>query len=91
MSRTAGRSCVAGSPYLPLDPLAKWMMWLSTLAVVVMVVVLKGVGSLPCLAVGVPGALATGVMIARMGGRDFSRAAALVYFVGAMAVISLLP
>jgi hypothetical protein len=90
LSRRARIRCI-GSPYVPLDPLAKWMMWGSTLLLMILAVVMRGTDLLALLAIGVPIALAAAVMIARMGGRNWMRVVALVYLILMFFVITALP
>ena len=74
-----------GTPYLPLDPLAKWMLFISTLLAAALTCMLKGPASLLFFVMGSPIAIPIAIMIARMStDRDIHRLVGVLYVLGLM-------
>ena len=89
---TRRRPRYIGTRYVPLDRLARWMIWVSTLLVFAGALVLKGPVSMPYLLIGTPIALALGFMLARMVDHpDWDRLVALLYVIGMLFVFFCLP
>ena len=79
MGRRTGRVGLMGSPYKPLDGLAKGLMIGTTVACLVFAIVMVGFEAFPIVIMGGPVGLGIGFLIAGMGSDLWARMTAVIY------------